>query len=101
MTWKWRANALAISAILDMLSAYRGLKSRSSLEGAIQEETDAPSPTILPSSTELFYFYGQQLEQCEKYSKGETMKKLSQVFAKWLRIYAGEIHRVYPFRVRS
>ncbi|AAW40845.2 hypothetical protein CNBA3220 [Cryptococcus deneoformans B-3501A] len=78
-------------AISDMLSAYRGLKSRSSVEGAIQEETDAPAPTILPSSTELFYFYGQQLEQCEKYSKGETMKKLSQVFAKWLRIYADDV----------
>lgn len=86
------AYPLAISAILDMLSAYRGLKSRSSLESAIQEETDAPAPTILPSSTELFYFYGQQLDQCEKYSKGETMKKLAQVFAKWLKIYAGEIY---------
>ncbi|KIR67392.1 vacuolar-sorting protein 53 long isoform [Cryptococcus bacillisporus CA1873] len=78
-------------AISDMLSAYRGLKSRSSLESAIQEETDAPAPTILPSSTELFYFYGQQLDQCEKYSKGETMKKLAQVFAKWLKIYADDV----------
>nr|XP_019001124.1 vacuolar-sorting protein 53 long isoform [Kwoniella mangroviensis CBS 8507]OCF64585.1 vacuolar-sorting protein 53 long isoform [Kwoniella mangroviensis CBS 8507] len=77
-------------AIADMLSAYRGPRSRSSMEGAMQQESDTPVPTVLPSSTELFYFYGQTLEQCEKYTKGEPMRKLSKVFAKWLKIYSGK-----------
>ncbi|WVQ99621.1 hypothetical protein IAU59_006758 [Kwoniella sp. CBS 9459] len=78
-------------AISDMLSAYRGSRSRSSLEGAMQTESDTPMPTVLPSSTELFYFYGQTLEQCEKYTKGEPMRKLSRVFAKWLKIYSDDV----------
>ncbi|WVQ67566.1 uncharacterized protein L199_005767 [Kwoniella botswanensis] len=78
-------------AIADMLSAYRGPRSRSSMEGAMQQESDTPVPTVLPSSTELFYFYGQTLEQCEKYTKGEPMRKLSKVFAKWLKIYSDDV----------
>lgn len=73
-----------------MLSQYRGARSRSSLEGAIGEEGETPTPTVLPSSTELFYFYGQTLEQCGKYTTGEPMSKLSKVFAKWLKVYSGE-----------
>lgn len=79
------------SAIADMLSQYRGARSRSSLEGAVQEESETPSATILPSSTELFYFYGQTLEQCGKYTTGEPMKRLSKVFAKWLKVYSDEV----------
>ncbi|ODN82005.1 hypothetical protein L202_02332 [Cryptococcus amylolentus CBS 6039] len=78
-------------AISDMLSAYRGSNARPSLESVIAEEPETPVPTVLPSSTELFYFYGQQLDQCEKYSRGETMRKLSDVFVKWLNVYAGEV----------
>ncbi|WWD17223.1 hypothetical protein CI109_101661 [Kwoniella shandongensis] len=77
-------------AISDMLSAYRGSRSRSSLEGSTQD-TDNPVPTVLPSSTELFYFYGQTLEQCGKYTTGEPMRKLAKVFAKWLKIYSDEV----------
>ena len=77
-----------ISAIADMLSQHRGARSRSSLEGSMQEDSDAPAPTVLPSSTELFYFYGQTLEQCGKYTTGEPMKKLARVFGKWLKVYS-------------
>lgn len=80
-------------AISDMLSQYRGSRSRSSLEGAIADESDATGPTVLPSSTELFYFYGQTLEQCGKYTTGEPMKALSKVFGKWLKIYYGQFER--------
>jgi hypothetical protein len=61
------------------------------MEGAMQHEgeSDASVPAVLPSSTELFYFYAQILEQCAKYSTGEPMKKLAKVFAKWLKIYSG------------
>ena len=78
-------------AISDMLSQYRGARSRSSLEGVIADETDNTGPTILPSSTELFYFYGQTLEQCGKYTTGEPMVALSKIFGKWLKIYSGEL----------
>jgi len=59
------------------------------MEGAIQEESDQPVPVVLPSSSELFYFYGQTLEQFGKYTTGEPMRRLSKVFARWLRIYSG------------
>ncbi|KAK1924299.1 Vps53-like protein [Papiliotrema laurentii] len=78
-------------AIADMLSQHRGARSRSSLEGSMQEDSDAPAPTVLPSSTELFYFYGQTLEQCGKYTTGEPMKKLARVFGKWLKVYSDEV----------
>ncbi|ORY20639.1 Vps53-like protein [Naematelia encephala] len=78
-------------AISDMLSQYRGARSRSSLEGAMQDADDAAVPTILPSSTELFYFYGQTLDQCTKFSTGEPMQNLAKVYAKWLRIYSDDV----------
>jgi hypothetical protein len=60
------------------------------MEGVMSRESeDAPVPTVLPSSTELFYFYGQTLEQCGKYTTGEPMRRLAKVFAKWLKIYSG------------
>jgi hypothetical protein len=74
-------------ALNDMLSAYRGTKSRSSFEGEGQEQ----SVHVLSSSTELFYFYAQILEQCRKYSTGQGMKDLAAVFAKWLRIYSDDV----------
>lgn len=77
-------------AIEDMLSAYRGARSRSSLEGAVSIDSSADSAvTILPSSTELFYFYGQTLDQLSRYTKGAGMKDLAAVFGKWLMIYSG------------
>ena len=55
----------------------------------MSDEGENPAPTVLPSSTELFYFYGQTLEQCGKYTTGEPMKRLAQVFSKWLKVYSG------------
>jgi hypothetical protein len=56
-----------------------------------QEEGGEEEPTVLPSSTELFYFYGQSLEQCEvKLGKGKVMWELGKVWGRWLRVYAGE-----------
>jgi hypothetical protein len=52
-------------------------------------EAEGVGPTVLPSSTELFYFYGQTLDQCAKYTNGEAMAKLSQVFGKYLKVYCG------------
>jgi hypothetical protein len=76
-------------ALDDMLSAYRGARSRSSLEGAATDGEIVVS--VLPSSTELFYFYAQILEQCRRYSTGKGMKDLAGIFAKWLRIYSDDV----------
>lgn len=69
-----------------MVSSYRGAKSRPSLEST--SESEAPT-TVLPSSTDLFYFYGQILEQCAKLNNRGTLFDLATLQRKWLRIYAG------------
>jgi hypothetical protein len=52
-----------------------------------------PAINVLPSSTELFYFYGQSLEQCVNLGvetgAGKTLFDLATVWRKWLKIYAG------------
>jgi hypothetical protein len=55
------------------------------------EDNNPSSMTVLPSSTDLFYFYGQILEQCAKLSTGQPLFDLSMLFKKWLRIYAGKL----------
>ncbi|KAJ6594211.1 Vps53-like protein [Mycena capillaripes] len=49
------------------------------------------SIVVLPSSTELFYFYGQSLEQCAKLSTGKPLFDLATLHKKWLRIYAEDV----------
>jgi hypothetical protein len=79
-----------------MLSPHRKGKTvkaqpRASLEGAASEEDTSAAPmTVLPSSTDLFYFYGQSLEQCAKLSTGQPLFELCTLHKKWLRIYAGK-----------
>lgn len=78
-----------------MLSRYRGPNSRSSLDAAAAAtdgDGDGPAlPTVLPSSTELFYFYAQSLESCAKLSigTGKMLWELARVQRRWLRTYAG------------
>ncbi|KAI0358545.1 hypothetical protein OH77DRAFT_1420941 [Trametes cingulata] len=78
----------------DMLAQYRGPKSRSSLEAtSVSSASDdaAPPVLVLPSSTELFYFYAQTLDQCAKLFTGQPLYDLCGLFKKWLRIYAEEV----------
>lgn len=74
-----------------MLAQYRGSRSRPSMEGALYEAEDTPIPSVLPSSTELFYFYGQTLDQCAKFATGEPLRKLAKVYAKWLKVYSDDV----------
>lgn len=86
-------------ALADMLGPHRKLKTvsrqpRASLDTSSSktddQDTDGQSDSaVLPSSTELFYFYGQSLEQCAKLSAGRPLFDLSNVHKKWLKIYAG------------
>jgi hypothetical protein len=98
--WRFEGSAeLMNRAIGDMLTPHRGNRSRSSMEGAMQDDSESenPTPTVLPSSTELFYFYGQTMEQCSKYTTGEPLKKLGKIFAKWLKVYSG----MFPLRPKT
>lgn len=47
--------------------------------------------TVSPSSTELFYFYRQMLEQCARLSNREPFRDLCAVYKKHLRNYADEV----------
>ncbi|KDR67572.1 hypothetical protein GALMADRAFT_79772 [Galerina marginata CBS 339.88] len=65
---------------------------RASSDGPAATDDGASSPmTVLPSSTDLFYFYGQSLEQCAKLSTGQALFDLCTLHKKWLRIYAEEV----------
>lgn len=52
--------------------------------------SDNPS-SVLPSSTELFYFYREALERVAGLSAGKPLLDLSGVYRKWLRVYAEEV----------
>ncbi len=57
----------------------------------VGDDSHSSPMTVLPSSTDLFYFYGQILEQCAKLSTDQPLFDLSNLFKRWLRIYAGEL----------
>ncbi|KAG8863567.1 Vacuolar protein sorting-associated protein 53 [Tulasnella sp. 330] len=78
-------------ALADMLASSRGAKSRPSLEGVIASSFDENPVLVLPSSTELFYFYGQNLEQCAKLSNRKPLSDLCDLHKKWLRVYAEDV----------
>ncbi|KIY61936.1 hypothetical protein CYLTODRAFT_494967, partial [Cylindrobasidium torrendii FP15055 ss-10] len=82
-------------ALSDMLAPHRKGAPRTSLDtprasGDMNEEEETPL-IVLPSSTELFYFYGQSLEQCAKLSSGQALFDLSKIQKKWLKVYAEEV----------
>ncbi|KAJ7072043.1 Vps53-like protein [Mycena amicta] len=86
-------------ALSDMLAPHRKgrimMKSpRPSLEveQSLPDDGEEKAPiVVLPSSTELFYFYGQSLEQCAKLSTGKPLFDLCALHRKWLRIYAEDV----------
>lgn len=65
---------------------------RTSLDTAGEEDKESETMMVFPSSTELFYFYGQSLEQCANLSTGQPLHDLAEVHKKWLRIYAGKFN---------
>ncbi|GLB36971.1 putative vps53-like, N-terminal [Lyophyllum shimeji] len=84
--------------LADMLAPHRKSKSgrappRPSLEapGSESGATDEAPILVLPSSTDLFYFYAQSLEQCAKLSTGQALFDLCTLHKKWLRIYAEDV----------
>lgn len=90
--------------LADMLAPHRKGKvvksqPRMSTESAPgQDDGSTPTMTVLPSSTDLFYFYGQSLEQCAKLSTGQALFDLCSLHKKWLRIYAGTADTIFPLQ---
>ncbi|KIJ68088.1 hypothetical protein HYDPIDRAFT_173763 [Hydnomerulius pinastri MD-312] len=92
-------------ALADMLAAHRNPRTRGSLDTTSKPPTanstpraslsttdePEPAPIVLPSSTELFYFYAQSLEQCAKLSTSQALFDLCTVQKKWLKIYAEDV----------
>ncbi|KAI7862352.1 Vps53-like protein [Spinellus fusiger] len=52
---------------------------------------DDTNMTVLPSSTDLFYFYRETLAQCAKFSTGKALWDLCQLFSKYLYSYCNVI----------
>ncbi|GAA6017676.1 hypothetical protein JCM11491_001165 [Sporobolomyces phaffii] len=52
--------------------------------------SDNPS-AVLPSSTELFYFYREALDRCARLSVRQPLLELCKVYRKWLKTYAEEV----------
>lgn len=84
-----------------IMSHRNGLKARSSLEA--RPSFDVPNPgaeedsaplMVHPSSTELFYFIGHNLEQCANLGRtgtGKALFDLLGVHKKWLKVYAEDV----------
>lgn len=85
-----------------MLTSHRnGLKARSSLEARPSFDVPNPAPEedsaplmVHPSSTELFYFIGHNLEQCANLGRtgtGKALFDLLGIHKKWLKVYAEDV----------
>ncbi|KAF7725297.1 Vacuolar protein sorting-associated protein 53 [Apophysomyces ossiformis] len=56
-----------------------------------KQAEDDGTMVVLPSSTDLFYFYRETLTQCAKFSTGKAFWDLCQVFAKHLYAYCNKV----------
>jgi vacuolar protein sorting-associated protein 53 len=72
-----------------MISSFKS-SPRSSTSTQNAASTELPS-TVLPSSTELFFFYRETLEQCAKLSRKTAFLDLCGVYQKWLKTYAVDV----------
>ena len=83
-------------ALGEMLQMFKrqGLTSSQTSGGEQDGAADGTSGqhnTVAPSSTELFYFYRQVLEQCARLSNREPFRDLCGVYKKHLRGYAEDV----------
>ncbi|QRV79068.1 vacuolar protein sorting-associated protein 53 [Ceratobasidium sp. AG-Ba] len=88
--------------IADLLVAHRGVNARISLEASsppnAQIDPDAPPPSVLPSSTELFIAIAQGMEDCTRLLGGKigetnngVMAQMRMMHKKWLKVYAEDV----------
>ncbi|CCO30533.1 Vacuolar protein sorting-associated protein 53 homolog [Rhizoctonia solani AG-1 IB] len=77
--------------ISDLVASHRGPNARSSLDASTASpDPDTPVPTLLPSSTELFFAIGTGMDECLKLGGEGVMKLMCAMYKKWLKVYAGE-----------
>ncbi|KAG8744498.1 Vacuolar protein sorting-associated protein 53 [Ceratobasidium sp. 414] len=89
--------------IADLLATHRGVNARMSLEASSTPnaniDPDAPPPSILPSSTELFFAIAQGMEDCARLlgenkmdgGGGGLMIQMCRMHKKWLKVYAEDV----------
>ncbi|PWN35464.1 uncharacterized protein FA14DRAFT_164344 [Meira miltonrushii] len=75
----------------EMIQTFKRQGTRASLDESSNEHGRDGAHTVLPSSTELFYFYGSVLEQCGRLSTREPFRDLCGVYKKHLQGYAEEV----------
>lgn len=81
-------------ALSDMIQVWRSRKTSFDGSHSAQDGSDGPSTranALLPSSTELFYFYKDTMERCAQLSTKGPFLDLCNIYKKWLKIYAEEV----------
>ncbi|KAF8678474.1 Vps53-like, N-terminal [Rhizoctonia solani] len=78
--------------ISDLLASHRGTNARSSLDATTTpSDPDTPAPSLLPSSTELFFAIGTGMDECLKLGGEGVMKLMCAMYKKWLKVYAEDV----------
>ncbi|CEL61322.1 Vacuolar protein sorting-associated protein 53 homolog OS=Gallus gallus GN=VPS53 PE=2 SV=1 [Rhizoctonia solani AG-1 IB] len=78
--------------ISDLVASHRGPNARSSLDASTASpDPDTPVPTLLPSSTELFFAIGTGMDECLKLGGEGVMKLMCAMYKKWLKVYAEDV----------
>lgn len=75
----------------DMIAGWRNNKVSGEDLRAHSDHEQHSATNVLPSSTELFYFYRETLERCAQLSTKATFLELCSVYKKWLKVYAEEV----------
>ncbi|CAE6492671.1 unnamed protein product [Rhizoctonia solani] len=78
--------------ISDLLASHRGSNARSSLDATTTSpDPDTPAPSLLPSSTELFFAIGTGMDECLKLGGEGVLMPMCKMYMKWLKIYAEDV----------
>ncbi|KAJ1304244.1 hypothetical protein OPQ81_005407 [Rhizoctonia solani] len=78
--------------ISDLLASHRGTNARSSLDATTtSQDPDTPAPSLLPSSTELFFAIGTGMDECLKLGGEGVLKPMCTMYKKWLKVYAEDV----------
>jgi hypothetical protein len=77
------ADKLSLRLLSEMVHSFTSSRISSS-------PSDNPS-AVLPSSTELFYFYREALDRCARLSVRQPLLDLCKVYRKWLKTYAEDV----------
>ncbi|KEP51271.1 vacuolar sorting-associated-like protein [Rhizoctonia solani 123E] len=78
--------------ISDLLASHRGSNARSSLDATnTSPDPDTPVPSLLPSSTELFFAIGTGMDECLKLGGEGVLLPMCKMYKRWLKVYAEDV----------